>query len=156
MKYLKRYESVEDTDSIDWKEEFESISPLFIDLIDEFNVNIRFMTADGSMKWLSYDDYLKKGNNYDRFILALSGMTVEFEIKIDLLDKDYDVFISLMQKIKSISERIEKCGWNLLEFESKVFSKITFQRCPYMIRCKFKYTDERVHGKKRTYHLTGE
>jgi hypothetical protein len=138
----------------DWSSEFDDFVNVIYDFFDKYDfINIKFTTADGSVKSLRMEDY-KVGDSYDRFITALGGMTVHFNVIVDIKKNDFDVFVDIMNVLRN--DRIKNIGWSLKEIKSYYFPVVKYQRGHYIIDAEFIWDDESVHGKKNTYHLTGE
>ena len=151
MKIRKFNENVDN----DWSANFDSFIDIIYDIYDDYkNIDITFETADGSRKFLNICNY-KKGVDYDRFITALGGMTVDFKVKIDIKDNDLNVFIEIIKIIKS--DRMSSTDWVLKNFNCKHLTEFDqYKRGYYMIEALFRWSDESVHGTRSTYRLTGE
>jgi hypothetical protein len=124
-------------------EQFDEFVQVLYDIHDKYNfIEIRFSSREFGM---NIEEYVNKGNKYDRFIDDLDRRITfkdgiephSFQVTFNIKREDLNVYIEILKLIKS--ERIKSTGWHLYEFESNNFEKITYQRANYIIRATFKF-----------------
>lgn len=152
MSIIKRFN---ESSNLEWEEEFETFVDFIYFIQDEYDfIDIQFTTSDGSRKYMDISDYSKKNDVYKRFITALGGMSVKFTITIDIKKDDFMAFKDVIEYIKN--ERIGASGWEFTEIKISNFKKLKYERAYYIINAEFEWSDPEVHGRKNTYHITGE
>lgn len=96
--------------------EFDVIVDAFVEFVDD-GYGLSFITACGRQVFLTYDDYIRRGVNYDEFIKALPIMGLFFTVRISLGESDYRTSLKIAEEVQSSIGRINDLGWVLTDYK---------------------------------------
>lgn len=98
------------------KSDFDDVVNSLLDIIDEFDVELKFETACGHRVGLTYEEYARKGDDYKEFIEALPVMGEFFTVILWIRKMNYPLTIEVMSAMVSNIEKIKDLGWEFKEY----------------------------------------